>query len=70
MPSDHFEFMVTAPKKKYKRAVDRNKIKRLLRQGIFENKTKNVSIAFIYKPTIIVDYKFIKKDISDILNKL
>ena len=70
MPSDHFEYMVTASKKKFKRAVDRNKIKRLLRDGISENKIKNVSIAFIYKQTTIVDYSLIKHDISKILNKL
>lgn len=70
LPSNNFEYMVSAPVKKFRKAVDRNRIKRLMRQGIFEQDKKNISIAFIYNLTEIETHKIIFNDINIIFNKI
>jgi ribonuclease P protein component len=70
LPSDSFKYMVTAPIKTHRKAVDRNKIKRLLRKGISEISEVNIDIAFIYKNKDIVDYKIIKNNVKEIYNKI
>lgn len=67
LPSTDFEYMVSAPIKKFRKAVDRNRIKRLLRQGIFTEKSKPISIAFIYSLAEITDTQTILNDIKHIL---
>lgn len=71
-PSTSFKYMVSAPIKKYRRATDRNKIKRLLRKGIFDNKLneKNIDIAFIYRNNIISDFSTIQSDIIKIYKQI
>jgi len=68
MPSATFSYMVSAPSKKFKKATDRNKIKRMLRQSVFNNKQKLVSIAFIYSLDKIIDTDTIIKDVQTIFN--
>ena len=68
--SDSFEYMVSAPIKKFRKATDRNRIKRILRASIDKLKVKNISIAFIYKSTKIEDYNVIDKNIKEIWNKV
>ena len=70
LPDTTFNYMVSAPIKKFRRAVDRNRIKRLLRQSIFSQKSKPISISFIYTSTKILDYESINNDIKNILNKI
>ena len=70
MPSATFSYMVSAPSKKFKKATDRNKIKRMLRQSIFNNKQKSVSIAFIYSKDQIIDSDTINKDIKLIFDSI
>ena len=70
LPSIYFEYMVSAPIKKFRKAVDRNKIKRLLRQVIFTQKSKPISIAFIYNLTEITDTQSILNDIKIIFSKI
>ena len=62
--------MVSAPIKTFKRATARNKVKRLLRQGIFNIEIKKVNIAFIYKNSIILDEKTITEEIKTIFNRI
>lgn len=45
--SNNFKYMVSAPKKIFKKAVNRNKIKRLLRNSIFNQLKPNINIVFI-----------------------
>ena len=70
MPSETFSYMVSAPSKKFRKATDRNKIKRMLRQAIFKNAQKPISIAFIYSPDKIIDSDTINKDIQKIFNTI
>ena len=67
LPSNNFEYMVSAPIKKFRKAVDRNRIKRLLRQSIFTQNPNHISIAFIYSLTTIESFDVIYNDIKHIL---
>jgi ribonuclease P protein component len=68
--SNVFRYTVSAPLKHFKKATDRNKVKRLLRQGIQNNEHKNINIVFIYRNNIILDSKEMENEIKKIFNKI
>ncbi|CAG7579903.1 MAG: Ribonuclease P protein component [uncultured marine phage] len=69
MDSDDPKYLVTTSIKKYKRAVDRNKIKRLLRESIKGLKlSKNIAIVYISNE--IKSFDEISKDLNKLLSKL
>lgn len=68
-PSIEFKYMVSAPIKKFKKATDRNKIKRLLRSCL-QGFNKPIQISIIYNSLKIEDYSLINKEIKEILSKI
>ncbi|MGJ8658874.1 MAG: ribonuclease P protein component [Cellulophaga fucicola] len=67
---------VTVPKRNFKSAVDRNKIKRLLREGyrlnkhvIFNNIDKEFALLFLYLGKKMPDYAEIEKSMVEVLAK-
>lgn len=64
------EVLISVPSKIFKRAVDRNRIKRLIRESIKDKKVANQNIALIYNLSEISDFSTIKKDINKIFDKL
>ena len=74
------KFGVSVPKKKFKRAVDRNKIKRLIKEALRLNKTilnnelskKNVSlhIMVLFNDEKIPSYNLVEIKIKEILKRL
>lgn len=73
-------FMVVTGARKFKRAVDRNLIKRRIREAFRKIKhlpaetatteNKSADIVFIYTENKIMDYAEIEKAMTDIVNKL
>lgn len=74
------QIMVSVSKKKFKRAIDRNKIKRLIREGYRKNKyliydylkptQKQYALAIIFIGDKIVPYSFIEEKIIVSLTSL
>ena len=71
---------VLVSKKKFKRAVDRNKIKRLIRESYRLKKEilyqkyaeipKNLDIIIIYSETKILPFSFVQKKVIELINKV
>ena len=68
----HLEVAVTVSKKLFKRAVDRNKIKRLLREAIKKNEN-DISFSgqclFLYKGLKLPDLSLLIKEVNSLISK-
>lgn len=74
------KFGVSVPKKKFKRAVDRNRIKRLVKEAIRINKTilhnelykqsVSVNVMFVCNADSLPSFNFIEIKIKDLLKRL
>ena len=69
----HLEVAVTVSKKLFKRAVDRNKIKRLLREAIKKNEN-DISFSgqclFLYKGLKLPDLSLLIREVSSLISKV
>ncbi len=69
--SDSTKFLFAVSSKKFKRAVDRNRIKRLMREVSRKLvSVGNIKIAFIYTGTTLPTYSEIESSINTIVSKL
>lgn len=71
-----FQVMVSVPKRHFKRAVHRNRIKRLLRESyrlqksfLLENTAKKYALAILYTDKEIPDFNLIYDKLRSCLNK-
>jgi ribonuclease P protein component len=72
--------LVSVPKKKLKHAVDRNRIKRLIREShrlnsaslkaLVQVKQMELQLSFIWIPTEMLEYARVEKKIKEALSKL
>ena len=69
----HLEVAVTVSKKLFKRAVDRNKIKRLLREAIKKNEN-DISFCgqclFLYKGLKLPDLSLLIEEVNSLISKV
>ena len=69
----HLEVAVAVSKKLFKRAVDRNKIKRLLREAIKKNEN-NISFSgqclFLYNGLKLPDLSLLIKEVNSLISKV
>jgi len=78
--SEPFKLGVSVPKKKFKRAVDRNRLKRLIREGFRLNqeqiekqcelKQKHCLLMFVFQGSDLVNYAALEPKIVLILREL
>ena len=70
---EHLEVAVAVSKKLFKRAVDRNKIKRLLREAIKKNE-EDISFSgqclFLYKGLKLPDLSLLIKEVNSLISKV
>jgi ribonuclease P protein component len=69
------QILISVSKRNFKKAVDRNKIKRRVREAYRLNKsqlniTQSISIAYIYTPKEILSFQEIQNKIVTSLHKL
>ena len=73
--SNAFQITVSVPKKLIKKAVDRNRIKRRMREAFRLNQMKlknnrKLEVMFIYTTSELKDYATIEKSILDLIDFL
>lgn len=65
------KLMVSVSKKRFKHAVDRVRVKRLLREAFRLNKPElDADIALVYTDTLLPDYATILRCVTDILQRM
>jgi ribonuclease P protein component len=69
LDSESSKFVFAVSSKKFKRAVDRNRIKRLMRE-VVSGKITNKNIALIYTGSVLPEYKDIEKSMNELFKKL
>lgn len=75
-----FQIVVSVPKRQFKRAVDRNKVKRLMREAVRKNKTiledkwqdypLKMALFLVYTSNKIIPYKKMEKEIQSLFQRL
>lgn len=70
LDSNESKFVFTVSKKKFKRAVDRNRIKRLMREVVRKEKINGKNIAFIFVGKELPTYNEVEKSIKLILSRV
>ena len=71
LSSDSTKFLFTVSSKKFKSAVDRNRIKRLMREVSRKLvNVGNIKIAFVYTGTTLPTYREIESSINTIMGKI
>jgi ribonuclease P protein component len=64
------EIMISVPIRLFKKAVDRNRLKRLIRESVRNKFNDKFSIALIYNSSKIESFDVIEKDVNKIFNNL
>ena len=72
---DTYQYTVAVSKKKFKRAVDRNKVKRLLRAALLEegqshSGLQSKAVIFMYIGSKLLPYSTLVGQVKNILNEL
>ena len=63
-------FLFAVSSKKFKRAVDRNRIKRLMKESVRNLNVNNKNIAFVYIGEGVPSFEDVNKSISKLITKI
>jgi ribonuclease P protein component len=72
------KIVISVPKRNFKRAVDRNRIKRLIREAYRKNKqvlidgvgSKKIVLLLVYTSKTFIDYVTTEEKVKNVLNRL
>jgi ribonuclease P protein component len=72
------KIVISVPKRNFKRAVDRNRIKRLIREAYRKNKqvvidgigSKKIVLLLVYTSKTFMDYVTTEEKVKNVLNRL
>lgn len=72
------KIVISVPKRNFRRAVDRNKIKRLIREAYRKNKytlierigNRKIMLILVYTSKTFIDYVVTEEKIKNVLNRL
>jgi ribonuclease P protein component len=70
LESDSNGFLFAVSSKKFKRAVDRNRIKRLMKESARKINVNNKRIAFVYIGEGLPTFEIINNSINNLLSKI
>lgn len=70
LESNDLKFLFAVSSKKFKRAVDRNRIKRLMREVVRKSDINGFKIAFIYNGNSLPSYLEVESSIKNIIEKI
>jgi ribonuclease P protein component len=70
LESDSTDFLFAVSSKKFKRAVDRNRIKRLMKESVRGLIAPKKNIAIVYIGVGVPELSDIKESITKLLNKI
>ena len=70
LESESTGFLFAVSSKKFKRAVDRKRIKRLMKESVRKITVNNKRIAFVYIGEGVPTFEIINNSINNILNKI
>jgi len=70
LESDSNGFLFAISSKKFKRAVDRNRIKRLMKESARKINVNNKRIAFVYTGEGVPTFEIINNSIINLLSKI
>ena len=70
LESESTSFLFAVSSKKFKRAVDRNRIKRLMKECVRKSTITNKNIAFVYIGEGLPTFDEVNESVSKILSKI
>ncbi len=70
LESDSTGFLFAVSSKKFKRAVDRNRIKRLMKESARKINVNNKRIAFVYIGEGLPTFEIVNNSINNLLSKI
>ena len=70
LESDSTDFLFAVSSKKFKRAVDRNRIKRLMREVVRKLEVESKTIAIVYNGTLVPNFDDVNNSVRNLIKKI
>ena len=70
LESESTEFLFAVSSKKFPRAVDRNRIKRLMREVVRKLEVESKTIAIVYNGTLVPNFDDVNSSVRNLIKKI